>query len=421
MSKEPMEDFGKQIKKSVKYAMKSGDFSRLKDIGPAAEKMMKDIAETVSDAIDSPKKASERTNGFKEESQQPYEPVVNPRPGSKYQNTQGPAWAGANWNGWGSKKKRRNPFGVLPVVLGAVGLGLFAVLFLVSGVLTLASVAAGGLASVVLAAAGLLASSISLGFGASRRALGTRINHYYNLLEQKNVQTIDELAAAAASPVAQVKNDVQKAMRKQLMPGVRVDTTGTTLMLGDEAYNLYLETETNRKQKELDKAERERRLKNPETAELEKFKADGAAAIRSIHAANKAIEDEEMSAKMDRLAITAGKVFAYVQTNPQKIPDTRKMMDYYLPTTLKLLQEYQKYDEMDVQVPSVLKAKKEIADMLDTVDEAFNNLLESLYQHDTLDVKTDIKVLQAMLQQEGLTGEKFELDAEQKPGDPLHL
>lgn len=415
----PLDDLGKQIKDSVKQALQSGDFSDLKDIGQTAGKMMKNFNQSTQNPANNG--GQHRHQGGQNQPQQPYEPEVGPRPQPQNQQqfTGKPAWAGSAWRGFGGSKKRKNPFSMLPMVLGGIAMVPFGLLFIIASLATAAGSAAG--VGIGLSLMGLLSGGISVAVGASRRSLGFRINRYYELLEQKNVQTIAELAASTFRPVGQVEKDIQKALDRQLMPGVWLDNSGTTVMLGAEAHDLYLQTEKDRKTLEQDKAEQERRMENPETAELERFKADGVAALRSIHEANDAIADEEMSAKMDRLETVAGKIFAYVKENPGKLPETRKLMEYYLPTTLKLLREYQRYDEMDVAVPSVIKAKKEISDTLDTVNLAFENLLESLYHDDTLDVKTDIKVLQAMLQQEGLTGGAFELDAEDNKDTILHF
>ena len=87
-------------------------------------------------------------------------------------------------------------------------------------------------------------------------------------------------------------------------------------------------------------------------------------------------------------------------------------MNYYLPTTLKLLEKYRQYESIDIPMENVEKAKADITAALDTIDLAFNNLLASLYREDTLDVVTDIEVLETMLEQEGLTGKKFTIDNE---------
>ena len=76
---------------------------------------------------------------------------------------------------------------------------------------------------------------------------------------------------------------------------------------------------------------------------------------------------------------------------------------YYLPTTIKLLQAYQDLDAQPVQGENIISSKKEIEKTLDTLNMAFEKLLDDLFQETAWDVSTDISVLHTMLAQEGLT------------------
>ncbi len=78
-------------------------------------------------------------------------------------------------------------------------------------------------------------------------------------------------------------------------------------------------------------------------------------------------------------------------------------MEYYLPTTLKLLEAYKEFDRQPVQGENITTAKKEIEKTLDTINLAFENLLDDLFEDAAMDVSTDISVLNTMLAQEGLT------------------
>ena len=79
-------------------------------------------------------------------------------------------------------------------------------------------------------------------------------------------------------------------------------------------------------------------------------------------------------------------------------------MDYYLPTTMKLLNAYEELDKQDMEGENISSAKQEIENTLDTINTAFENLLDSFYKETAWDVSTDISVLKTMLAQEGLTG-----------------
>ena len=84
-------------------------------------------------------------------------------------------------------------------------------------------------------------------------------------------------------------------------------------------------------------------------------------------------------------------------------------MDYYLPTTMKLLNAYEELDKQDMQGENIKTAKQEIENTLDTINIAFENLLDSFYKETAWDVSSDISVLKTMFAQEGLTeGNNFQ-------------
>ena len=100
------------------------------------------------------------------------------------------------------------------------------------------------------------------------------------------------------------------------------------------------------------------------------------------------------------------------------MPEIRKFMSYYLPTTLKLVNTYREFYEQPVESRNIAGAKKNIEGALDTINTAFENLLDSLYQDDAMDVSTDISVLKSMLAQEGLTDRDFHKKTGDSPENP---
>lgn len=84
----------------------------------------------------------------------------------------------------------------------------------------------------------------------------------------------------------------------------------------------------------------------------------------------------------------------------------KKFMGYYLPTTLKLVRAYREFDKQPVAGENITSGKQEIERTMDTINEAFENLLDDLFQDTAWDISTDISVLKTMLAQEGLTEDK---------------
>ena len=130
--------------------------------------------------------------------------------------------------------------------------------------------------------------------------------------------------------------------------------------------------------------------------------------IRKIHESNDAIPGEEISVKIAKMEEIIDRIFQRAEAHPEIVPDLKKMMDYYLPMTVKLLDAYEEMDGQPVQGENITNSKKEIEATLDTLNEAFAKLLDSVFQDIAWDVSSDISVLQTMLAQEGLTGNEFD-------------
>ena len=131
---------------------------------------------------------------------------------------------------------------------------------------------------------------------------------------------------------------------------------------------------------------------------------EGEAYVRRIRESNYAIPGEEISAKISRMETIVQRIFERIEQHPENLPDIRRLMDYYLPTTMKLLGAYEELDRQPIQGENIVSSKKEIEDSLDTLNLAFENLLDGLFKDTAWDVSTDISVLHTMLKQEGLTG-----------------
>ena len=127
-------------------------------------------------------------------------------------------------------------------------------------------------------------------------------------------------------------------------------------------------------------------------------------AVSEMRRLNDAIKDVKISAQITHLETTTSKIIGAVVEKPSKLPQIRKFMNYYLPTTLKLLNAYDRMDSAGVSGANIDGTKGKIEDMLDTVCVAFSRQLDALYGEEALDISADIKVMEQMLQQEGIGG-----------------
>lgn len=143
-------------------------------------------------------------------------------------------------------------------------------------------------------------------------------------------------------------------------------------------------------------------------AELDKMIGDGRKAISEMKRLDDAIEDEKISQDIRRLETVCQKIFDQVKAEPAKLPQIRQFMDYYLPTTLKLLNAYDRMDSTGVAGENIDGTKVKVENIMGTIVTAFEKQLDALFGADALDISTDISVLETMLAREGLAGERME-------------
>ena len=129
---------------------------------------------------------------------------------------------------------------------------------------------------------------------------------------------------------------------------------------------------------------------------------------------NDKIEGEIISEKLNKLEGILIEIFNRVKAHPEQRNSMQKMMNYYLPTTLKLVAAYEEFDRVSVPGQDIITAKAEIEKTLDTINGAFVELLNNLFQSTAFDVTTDAQVLQTMLAKEGLTNEMNRKEKESK-------
>ena len=131
--------------------------------------------------------------------------------------------------------------------------------------------------------------------------------------------------------------------------------------------------------------------------------------LKQIVAENEKIPDPELSRQIDELESISNKIFRTVIEKPEKAPQIRRFMDYYLPTTLKMLQGYSLMDDRKISSREALNVKAKIESAMEVVIASFKKQLDTLYQDDILDISTDIDVLETMLKQDGLGAEQLSM------------
>lgn len=254
-----------------------------------------------------------------------------------------------------------------------------------------------------------LVSLILIFNGLRLRKRAKRFRLYEKVLNGRTYCTVKELSAASGRGVKYIVKDLRGMIHAGLFAeGGYLDEQETCLMTDYDTYVQYVNTmKYAKEQREAERREQEKWMKREGGAVLKETIEEGKDYIRKIKAANDALHEEEISEKLDQLELITVKIFDYVEQHPEKLPEIRKFMSYYMPITLKLVNAYQKFDRHGTNTSEIESTKLEIKGTIDTINKAYQNLLKKLMQADILDVSSDISALETILAQEGLTGEDF--------------
>ena len=248
--------------------------------------------------------------------------------------------------------------------------------------------------------------------GFVKRSRAKRYKQYVQKLTGKDYCAIDDLAAAVGRKRKYVLKDLQDMIDRRFFPEGRFDEKKTTFLGTNAMYQQYLLAQESMKQREereaRKKAEEEKIYSNPHmTEESRQLLKEGRSYIQHIRECNDASPGEEISAKLYRLEEIMTRIFNQVEKQPQLAADLRKFMNYYLPTTAKLVEAYKELDAQPVEGDNISRTKKEIEETLDTINEAFEKLLDSFFEEKAWDISSDISVMKSMLKQDGMTDRDF--------------
>ncbi len=123
----------------------------------------------------------------------------------------------------------------------------------------------------------------------------------------------------------------------------------------------------------------------------------------TIKRENAAIPDKDLSDMMDNLFIKCEQIFRTVSECPSKAPQVRKFMNYYLPTTLKMLATYRTMEQRGVSYGEMKEARETTVRGMNLILTACQKQIDNLHRENMLDISTDIDVLEQMLKRDGFT------------------
>ena len=147
--------------------------------------------------------------------------------------------------------------------------------------------------------------------------------------------------------------------------------------------------------------------------EIDPILKEGNRALAEMGRLYASIKDVQVRQKINELMRITDKITQDAIADPSDIPQIKKFMNYYLPTTIKLLNSYDRMSAQGIEGENLNKSMASINEMLDEAIVAYKKRLDSLFENQALDIETDIEVMNTMLAREGLTGRKdFEINQE---------
>ena len=293
----------------------------------------------------------------------------------------------------------------LSVLLLLVSIGLF-----ITGI----SVGAGAISGLAVAGLSAVSELIASAFWLlggfvtffSRNIIAKRFSrykNYYAYTEGRDIIPIQSLAQIAGVPAKTVIRDLQAMINNgYLDAGTYIDNELECLVLSAEAADKL----------RMDIIGSQNELANAQEVPTGQYAAN----LAELREVNSFINDEAISKKVSRLEELTEKIFNIVEENPQKKPQLKRFMSYYLPTTLKLVRSYATLEKQGVKGENIMSTKESIGNILDTLSTGFEQQLDQLFKSDAIDIATDINVLENLMQQDGLTSDKSEFHVAQAGG-----
>lgn len=161
-----------------------------------------------------------------------------------------------------------------------------------------------------------------------------------------------------------------------------------------------------RKNKKADEPDPVTAVQEMRNDQIDLISKEGKLALGEMGRLYGSINNTEIRLKINEIMRITDKIIQDAKADPSDVPQIKKFMNYYLPTTIKLLNAYDRMDNQGIDGDNLNKSKQSIEEMLDTAIEAYQKRLDSLFEDQALDIETDIQVMNTLLAREGLIDNK---------------
>lgn len=229
----------------------------------------------------------------------------------------------------------------------------------------------------------------------------SRFDMYEELIGYKSIEFIGELAICAKKKESLVIKDLKRAVEKKLIPQGHFSNGNLVFMVSDSVNNRYLEKPAVY-DRYFEKIIEERKRIKSRTPEIQQIIETGEQYIEKIRGYQTLIKDKNISKKISRIESIVSMIFYEIDANPTQTQTLGVFLNYYLPTTEKLLNEYVNITESkDTQIKNS-KSKKEIEKTFNIIILAYEGVLEKMYEEYEMDITSDIDAMELSMKQEGL-------------------
>ncbi len=411
---------GKDFERAFSEGMENNDWSRLNDvIVKSVDNFLDDVGDRMNDAIAGSTQTAQRQKVLKEERRRVREQMERERQereAARLARRNGRRKTAVASSSGVKTTELGFPYtdigsgsSIARCLVGGIGLGITAA-YSITGLLAGAISGTVTGMGVFFSLAFMSAFGLVLGRGIRQQKMSRVAARYAQVIGKRQYIDIKTLALLLNKSEKKVVREIRKLLDIGYFPQGHLDQHQTTLILTDEVFSHYLELEskdytgdiidtTARSEDELEFPT----LSPQESAELSGMIREGQDYIRKFGELNRDIPGVEISAKLDRLEGLLKEIFVGVRDHPDQMSRIHELMDYYLPTSEKLVRAYKEYDRVSEPGPDIISAKKDIEKTLDTIGDALGKLLNKLFKDSVLDVTTDAQVLQTILAQKGLS------------------
>ena len=264
------------------------------------------------------------------------------------------------------------------------------------------------MATTVLEITGNVLTLVACGFGAMIAAGASRLSASKKLRlladaaegeDYKNGLPVEMLADLTHQKKAKTLKKLRRYIQKDWL-AAWLDEKTEKLYLTVEDYRAAQETAAApqaQPQPEPAPEQREETPLNLETARL---------FVQVLEKEQQLMQDPQAREELEQMQETAAAICDWLEAHPESLPKARRFAEYYIPTTLKLLHTYN--DVQGQQGENAENIRRDIAGILHTLNQAFDNLYDNLLSDVAMDVSSEIAALQGMLANDGLTGRDFQ-------------